>query len=282
MSGGTCALSNAQDVRCLRVVLADVFFVTKDTFGRVPKVGGTVMARLDVGSDYKSCAASSNGNTIYSTDPTAGTIYANSTSLPMGMIPPRIVMTSNEPGVQVVASALPWIYWTAGDLVRGCNLSMGCSKINIASNVWQPNQVVVDGSTLFFATTGGSPEIRTVPTMGGANNLVVATGGTVRSLIVSGSDLFYAAAGAIMRVDKSGMGSMALATGRPEPLGLVSDITSVYWAEGGSTGGVVRAMRNNNPMPTVLNSFDTPVTLDVDPTHVYVGAKGGIFRIPKQ
>jgi hypothetical protein len=298
--GDVCQLVDMQDVRCLRVVErgagqgreATVFFITKSSFGRVPGTGGTPLLReASPSRDYATCTLSSNQNSVYAADPGTGAVDSYSTALAGdgGAIPPPIPVLSNQFQVRALASALPWLFWNAGDQIMTCNLQ-SClpSVVTSGGPVIAPNLIAIDGvqasGKIYFATTGPAADIRTV-----AANVSMAPSAQflplvapARSMILSGGDVFIAVAGNVMRVDKM-LPSMqsTIASGRTEPGNLVADLTSVYWTEGGNgVGAVMRAFRNGAQL-TKLADADKPAALDVDSTHVYFAAKNGIYRAPK-
>jgi hypothetical protein len=296
--GDVCQLVDMQDVRCLRVVERDigqgreatVFFITKSGFGRVSGAGGTPLLRdASPSRDYATCTLSSNQNSVYAADPQAGAVDSYSTALAGGTIPMPTAVLTNQFQVRALASALPWLFWNAGDQIMTCNLqSCTPSVVTSGGPVIAPNLIAIDGvqasGKIYFATTGPAPDIRTV-----AANVSMAPSAQflpllapARSMILSGGDVFVAVAGDVMRVDKA-MPSMlsTIASGRTEPGNLVADLTSVYWTEGGSgVGAVMRAFRNGAQL-TKLADAEKPAALDVDSTHVYFAAKNGIYRAPK-
>ncbi len=151
-----------------------------------------------------------------------------------------------------------YAYWVATGGGRGLHagsvhkaaLSGGQAE-SLATGLEMPSSILIDGSTLYFASaTAGY--VAKISTSGGAVTYLVQDSSTHPAGMAIDADSVYWAdpnAGTVSRVSKAGGSVTLLASGQDQPCAVAVDATNVYWANTG--------------------------TLDVPPYH------GTIMKLPK-
>jgi hypothetical protein len=153
------------------------------------------------------------------------------------------VLADGRPNPVGLGVAAGHVCWTNRGSDRAADGSVECDGISIAHDLTSPAGLVFDGSSVFWASSGGAGIAR--GTLDGASPVTLASGFNAggnllnsTEVVSDGADLYWissnnpvaGADGEINRVSKAGGGAQTLATGRVLRSVAVDD-QRIYWTD---------------------------------------------------
>ena len=263
--------------------------------------GGSCAITLAAGVGYPGGIVVDSKN-VYWTDAQhgEGTSAGCVTQIPIGGGSP-ITLASGQKGPWGIAVSSTTVYW--GNYNGGGQLASapidGGSVVVLTTDAGWAGGVALDAENVYW-TSGGNGANNYVNKMlldGGAPVVLASRPNIANWLAVGGADVYWTEMGEtiigqgtpgtdVMSVASLGGTPSTIASGQEQPGAIVTDATSVYWAdeaEEGGPGSVMTAPLGGGAVVTLAGEQGDVSAIAVDDANVYytVHDSGTVLKVPK-
>jgi sugar lactone lactonase YvrE len=149
--------------------------------------------------------------------------------------------------------------------------------VALASGCDQPDQVAVDGTSVYWTEVSGG-SVSTVPKGGGPASALASGQGSPYGIALDATSVYWTTNeddGAVVKIGKSGAGLTTLATGQNQPAGIAVGGSTVYWTNSAfGEPGYVLDMGSSGGSIITLGQGESPVGIAVNGSALYWANEG--------